>query len=333
MNKRADTIKSLFASTPSPLLSADNAASALPRVASGSIRSLQNTFSDVERENEELRRRIGVGQAIVEIDPSLITPSPFRDRFDDQDPLLFETLKDSIREQGQAVPVLLREEPPNSGRYQIAYGHRRVRAARELGLSVKAVVRPLSDADLAVAQGLENAAREDLTFIERASFALRLEDSGHDRLVTQRALAIDRAEASKLVAVARAVPIDLVALIGRAPGIGRGRWLALVDALAGSGAEKRVAKAVADANFNGLPSNERFLAVLAAASARSDTPRSAGDAYRVVAVSDVEVARVATSKTRTVISIGRDANGDAFAAFVEEKLPELFAAFKANRSG
>lgn len=333
MNKRADTIKSLFASTPSPLLSADNAASALPRVASGSIRSLQNTFSDVERENEELRRRIGVGQAIVEIDPSLITPSPFRDRFDDQDPLLFETLKDSIREQGQAVPVLLREEPPNSGRYQIAYGHRRVRAARELGVSVKAVVRPLSDADLAVAQGLENAAREDLTFIERAAFALRLEDSGHDRLVTQRALAIDRAEASKLVAVARAVPIDLVALIGRAPGIGRGRWLALVDALAGSGAEKRVAKAVADANFNGLPSNERFLAVLAAASARSDTPRSAGDAYRVVAVSDVEVARVATSKTRTVISIGRDANGDAFAAFVEEKLPELFAAFKANRSG
>jgi ParB family chromosome partitioning protein len=333
MNKRADTIKSLFASTPSPLLSADNAASALPRVASGSIRSLQNTFSDVERENEELRRRIGVGLAIVEIDPRLITPSPFRDRFDDQDPLLFETLKDSIREQGQAVPVLLREEPPNSGRYQIAYGHRRVRAARELGLSVKAVVRPLSDADLAVAQGLENAAREDLTFIERAAFALRLEDSGHDRLVTQRALAIDRAEASKLVAVARAVPIDLVALIGRAPGIGRGRWLALVDALAGSGAKKRIAKATAEASFNGLPSNERFLAVLAAASARSDTPRSAGDAYRVVALSDVEVARVATSKTRTVISIGRDANGDAFAAFVEEKLPELFAAFKANRSG
>jgi len=34
-----------------------------------------------------------------------------------------------------------------------------------------------------------------------------------------------------------------------------------------------------------------------------------------------------------VISIGHDANGDAFAAFVEGKLPEMFAAFKANRSG
>ncbi|SFJ74939.1 chromosome partitioning protein, ParB family [Bosea sp. OK403] len=333
MNKRADTIKSLFASTPSPVLSADNTASALPRVASGSIRSLQNTFSDVERENEELRRRIGVGQTIVEIDPELITPSPFRDRFDDQDTQSFEALKESIREQGQAVPVLLREEPANSGRYQIAYGHRRVRAVRELGLPVKAVVRLLSDADLAVAQGLENAAREDLTFIERAAFALRLEEAGHDRLVTQRALAIDRAEASKLIAVARNIPADLVDAIGRAPGIGRGRWLALVDALSGSGAEKRVAQKIAETGFRNLPSNDRFLTVLAAALAKMNQPRTGGEAYRVVAVADIEVARVATSKTRTVISIGHDANGDAFAAFVEEKLPEMFAAFKANRSG
>jgi len=333
MNKRADTIKSLFASSPSTVLSADNTVPALPRVASGSIRSLQNTFSDVERENEELRRRIGVGQAIVEVDPELIMPSPFRDRFDDQDTLSFEALKESIREQGQAVPVLLREEPPNSGRYQIAYGHRRVRAVRELGLPVKAVIRPLSDADLAVAQGLENAAREDLTFIERAAFALRLEDAGHDRLVIQRALVIDRAEASKLVAVARAIPADLLATIGRAPGIGRGRWLSLVDALSSSGADKRVTRRIAETEFRSLPSNDRFLMILAAASAKMNQPRRGEDAYRILAVADVEVARVASSRTRTVISIGHDANGDAFAAFIEEKLPELFAAFKANCSG
>jgi ParB family chromosome partitioning protein len=333
MNKRADTIKSLFASSPSSALSADNTASALPRVASGSIRSLQSTFSDVERENEELRRRIGEGQVIVEIDPQLITPSPFRDRFDDQDAQAFEALKESIREQGQAVPVLLREEPGKSGRYQIAYGHRRVRAVNELGLLVKAVVRPLSDADLAVAQGLENAAREDLTFIERAAFALRLEDAGHDRLVIQQALAIDRAEASKLIAVARRVPPELVAAIGRAPKIGRGRWLTLVDALAGPGAEKRVAQKIAESEFKNLPSDDRFLTVLAAALAKMNQPRAGGDVYRVVAVADVEVARVANSKSRTVISIGHDADGDAFAAFIEEKLPEMFAAFKANRSG
>lgn len=333
MNKRSDAIKSLFASTPSSVLSADNTASALPRVASGSIRSLQNTFSDVERENEELRRRMGEGQAIVEIAPELISPSPFRDRFDDQDAQSFEALKESIREQGQAVPVLLREEPANSGRYQIAYGHRRVRAVRELGRPVKAVIRPLSDADLAVAQGLENAAREDLTFIERAAFALRLEDAGHDRLVTQRALAIDRAEASKLIAVARGIPTDLVAVIGRAPAIGRGRWLTLVDALSKPGSEKRVARKVAEPEFRSLQSNDRFLAVLAAASVTANEGGAGGETYRIVAVADTEVARVATSRTRTVISIGHDANGDAFAAFIEGKLPELFAAFKANRSG
>ncbi|MFA5952879.1 plasmid partitioning protein RepB [Bosea vaviloviae] len=333
MSKRADTIKSLFATAPTPVLSADNTGSALPRVASGSIRSLQSTFSNVERENEELRRRIAVGQAIVEVDPELITPSPFRDRFDDQDAQAFIALKESIREQGQAVPVLLREEPANSGRYQIAYGHRRVRAVRELGLPVKAVVRPLSDADLAIAQGLENAAREDLTFIERATFALRLEDAGHDRLVGQRALAIDRAEASKLIAVARGIPGDLVDAIGRAPKIGRGRWLALVDALSSPGASTRVAQQIVQPEFKELSSDDRFLTVLAAALARTNQTRPSGDGYRIVAVADMEVARVATSRTRTVISIGHDANGDAFAAFVEGKLPEMFAAFKANRSG
>ena len=50
---------------------------------------------------------------------------------------------------------------------------------------------------------LKIRAREDLTFIERAVFAMHLEDAGHDRSVVQEALSIDRAEASKLVSVAR----------------------------------------------------------------------------------------------------------------------------------
>lgn len=333
MNKRADTIKSLFASSPTSMLSADNNASALPRVASGSIRSLQNTFSDVERENEELRKRIGSGDAVVDVDTALISPSPFRDRFDDHDAQAFQKLKDSIQEQGQTVPVLLREEPAGSGRYQIAYGHRRVRAARELGVSVKALVRHLSDADLAVAQGLENAARENLTFIERAAFALRLEDGGHDRQVVQRSLTVDRAEASKLVAVARAIPADLILSIGRAPKIGRGRWLALVDALSSAGANKRVANAIAGSDFKIRSSDERFMAVLQAASTKPSKQGASADTHRLVSIDQAELARIVTSKNRTVISIGHEASGDAFAAFVEEKLPELFAIFKASRPG
>ena len=60
---------------------------------------------------------------------------------------------------------------------------------------MKAIVRALSDDELIIAQGVENSAREDLSFIERAVFALRLETAGRNRVVIQQALAIDRAEA------------------------------------------------------------------------------------------------------------------------------------------
>ncbi|MGY4445478.1 plasmid partitioning protein RepB [Bradyrhizobium sp. i1.3.1] len=214
MSKRTDTIKSLFTAPQSSALSADNMPAALPRVSSGSVRSLKDSFSEVEKENEELRERIASGAVILEIDPSLVDPSPLADRFRDQDDSSFEALKQSIAQRGQEVPILVREHPEAKGRYQSAYGHRRVRATRELGISVKAILRSLSDEALVVAQGLENAPREDLSFIERASFAMHIEDAGHSRSVVQDALSVDRAEASKLLAVARSVPAEVIQAIG-----------------------------------------------------------------------------------------------------------------------
>ena len=46
MSKRTDTIKSLFAAPQSSPLSADNASGALPRVSSGTVRSLKDSFSE-----------------------------------------------------------------------------------------------------------------------------------------------------------------------------------------------------------------------------------------------------------------------------------------------
>jgi ParB family chromosome partitioning protein len=161
MNKRTDTIKSLFTAPQSNALSAYNAPAALPRVSSGSVRSLKDSFSEVEGENEDLRERIASGAVIAQIDPLLIDPSPLADRFRDHDDSSFEALKQSIAQRGQEVPILIREHPEIKGRYQSAYGHRRVRATRELGIPVKAILRSLSDEALVVAQGLENAPRED----------------------------------------------------------------------------------------------------------------------------------------------------------------------------
>ena len=250
MSKRTDTIRSLFSAPQPEVLSADNVSETLPRVSAGAVRSLKDSFSGVERENEELRNKIASGAVVLEIDPSLVDPSPLADRFVDDDDASFEALKTSIRHRGQEVPILVREHPTSPGRYQSAYGHRRVEgrdrtwAAGQGHSEGRCPIRIL-----VVAQGVENSAREDLSFIERAIFAMRLEDFGYERTIIQEALTIDRAEASKLISVARAVPQDLISAIGRASKVGRGRWQFLADVLKSLGAIKRARATVAKTGF------------------------------------------------------------------------------------
>src|SRR5690606_36556655 len=56
-------------------------------------------------------------------------------------------------------------------------------------MTVRAVVRDLSDTELVLAQGKENAERRSLSFIERAFFAKALIDHGFDRATAQAARA------------------------------------------------------------------------------------------------------------------------------------------------
>ncbi|WP_306558005.1 MULTISPECIES: ParB N-terminal domain-containing protein [Bradyrhizobium] len=52
---------------------------------------------------------------ILEIDPSLLDPSPLADRFRDQDDSSFDALKQSISQRGQEVPIIVREHPEVKG--------------------------------------------------------------------------------------------------------------------------------------------------------------------------------------------------------------------------
>ncbi|MCK1687976.1 plasmid partitioning protein RepB [Bradyrhizobium sp. 145] len=333
MSKRTDTIKSLFTAPQSSALSADNMPAALPRVSSGSVRSLKDSFSEVEKENEELRERIASGAVILEIDPSLVDPSPLADRFRDQDDSSFEALKQSISQRGQEVPILVREHPEAKGRYQSAYGHRRVRATRELGISVKAILRPLSDEALVVAQGLENAPREDLSFIERASFAMHIEDAGHSRSVVQDALSVDRAEASKLLAVARSVPAEVIQAIGKAPKVGRGRWQSFAELIKDSAALKRVRAAIAEPKFAERETDARFLAAFSAATRPSHgQPRKEPDEKPVFSVSGDKIAHVRQAERELKLTINKNVS-TTFAAYLVDQLPALFDAFSKTSSG
>lgn len=331
MSKRTQSVRNLFAAGPDVVPTAETR-QPMQRVASGAVRSLKDTFSEVERDYEELKRRVAEGALPIDLDPSLLDPSPFADRFADQDLSAVEALKTSFREHGQEIPILVRIHPSETGRYQIAYGHRRVRAADELGIKVKAYVRELGDDRLVVAQGIENSAREDLTFIERSIFALKLEDGGFDRTLIQTALSVDRQEASKLINVGRAVPGWLTEAIGRAPKIGRPRWQELADILKADGVDVKARKATNDKSFSHKSSDDRFIAVLRAVKA-VDKPNSVRPTALIAkSVDGEEIATLAVTGKVCKIQIDRDRD-EAFAKFVMDRIPDLYENFRKTTSG
>ena len=191
------------------------------RAPAGPVRSMGLALDRMERESRDLEKALAAGAAVVELDPSLVDVSSVRDRLSESNDASFETFKQSIADRGQEVPILVRPHPANEGRYQVAYGHRRLRAAAALGRKVRAIVRELSDTESVIAQGIENSQRKDLSYIERALFAARLEDKGFERSVIIDALATDKGELSKLISVARAVPELVIEAIGPAPKAGR----------------------------------------------------------------------------------------------------------------
>ncbi|MTH78515.1 plasmid partitioning protein RepB [Paracoccus aestuariivivens] len=217
----------------------------LPRSDRGAIGAVSKSIS-------ELRSR-----AIIEVQPELIDHAGIRDRLDD-DPSGIESLKDSLREYGQQVPVLLRHSPNFEGRYDIVFGRRRVMAMRELNMPVKAMVRTLNDQELVVAQGQENSARKDLSFIEKANFAAQMVKAGFERKVICDALSIDKTVISRMLTVTDAVPEELIQAIGAAPSAGRDRWLGLSQKIQGRSVQDMVEAAV------GKDSDSRFAAVLEA---------------------------------------------------------------------
>ncbi|NTE84802.1 plasmid partitioning protein RepB [Agrobacterium tumefaciens] len=331
MSKRTQSVRNLFAAGPDVVPTAETR-QPMQRVASGAVRSLKDTFSEVERDYEELKQRVAEGALPIELDPSLIDPSPFADRFADQDPTAVEVLKTSFLENGQEMPVLVRSHPTETGRYQIAYGHRRVRAASELGIKVKAYVRELEDDRLVVAQGIENSAREDLTFIERSMFALKLEEGGFDRALIQTALSVDRQEASKLINIGRAVPAWLTEAIGRAPKIGRPRWQELADLLKSEEAETKARKAVSDKPFIHRNSDDRFIAVLRAVKAVDKLASVKTPALIAKSSNGAEIATLAVTGKVCKIQIDRERD-EAFAKFVMDRIPDLYEHFRQSASG
>ncbi len=193
------------------------------------------------------------------LDPNLIQMSAVQDRLDPSDGL--EELVASIREHGQKVAILVRRLA--SGAYEIVYGRRRLLACRALGQKVRASVMELSDEDALIAQGVENNARQDPSFIERAIFVSGIiaelgktdEARKNAQTVAYRALQIDESLVSRMNKIASAIPIDLIRAIGPAHGSGRRVWEKLSKLCE---ANPHLANRLANSLPKALPSSERL---------------------------------------------------------------------------
>lgn len=195
---------------------------------------------------------------IVEIDPAAIDDSFVTDRLPDDEDAKDKELREAIESQGQKSPVRLRVHPDHPARYQIVFGHRRVRVARALGRPVKSVIEALSDIEHVIAQGQENSAREDLSFIERAMFAKQLLDRGFDRETIQAALSVDAPMVTRMLSVASRVPANVIQGIGRAKGVGRDRWQEFAQLIEQLPNRAAVDDLVADPAFGQASSDARF---------------------------------------------------------------------------
>lgn len=236
-----------------------------PRPARGTIGAVSRGIADLK------------ARAVVDLDPFAIDAGGLTDRLEHDEPD-HARLMASLRDYGQQVPVLVRPHPETPGRYRIVYGRRRVLALRDLGQPVKALVRDLDDLDAILAQGQENTARRDLSFIEKANFARQMVDAGYERRIVCDALSIDKTLISRMLSVTDRVPVGVIEVIGAAPGIGRERWLAFAERLGLEPLDPETARDIIAVSPGPLSPDSRFESLEAWLRSRKRRAERAGGA-------------------------------------------------------
>ncbi|MER9949520.1 plasmid partitioning protein RepB [Mesorhizobium sp. M0047] len=300
-----------------------------PAVRSAPIGGITRTLGNITQKFEraqDIEKQLAEGKIIVELDPALVDGSFISDRLG-IDPVGLSELVGQVRAHGQQVPILVRPHPKTSGRYQVAYGHRRLAAVRELGIKVRAVIRELSDDQLVVSQGQENNARTNLSYIERALFAARLEDRSFSREVIMAALNVDKAALSKMISVVRAIPIELIEAIGAAPEIGRRRWMEFAEKIAKAEIDLRALLTTLSADNS---SDQRFQR---AADALNTLPKATKEQPKanLWAAKDKSVSvNVKSTATKSVVTYEAK-DGPTFAAYVTGRLDDLYQAFRQSQ--
>ena len=258
--------------------------------------------------------------AIRELDPSLIDDWGPKDRLDgftavnsEDDGDGFETLRSSIKDDGQQVPILVRRAG-TEGRFEIIYGRRRLQACRELGLKVRANVQDLDDATALLAKGLENAARRNLSFYEKARFAAVIRAAGHDTKTIRQVLSLSASGLSHLTKVTDNIPDDVGDQIGAAPKSGRPKWTALAEAFASKKVNAASSFAILSKLNAELSSDDRLEQLMREITQRGARPSEGREATPEPRVT------IKTGRASIAMSIKRAGENAAFAEWLDREL-------------
>jgi ParB family transcriptional regulator, chromosome partitioning protein len=232
---------------------ADNGV-ALDYTVKGASRSIISSIDELAERADRLLE----GETMVELDPDVVDASFVRDRLE-EDAQEYADLLAAIRERGQDTPILVRPHPQKSGRYMVVFGHRRLAIARELGRKVRAVVKSMDDRAHVVAQGQENSARSNLSFIEKAIFARRLGELNYDgdNATVMAALAVDKTTLSKMLSVA-SLPAPILDVAKGAKSIGRDRWYEFKKLLERPANLEKVLDFIGRTDFSGINGDAGF---------------------------------------------------------------------------
>lgn len=290
----------------------------------GASRSIISTIDELAKRADKMLE----GETVVELDPAVIDVSFVRDRLED-DPQAFEELVTAIRENGQNSPILVRPHPQDAGRYMVVFGHRRLKVAQALGRNVRAVVKTMNDKDHVIAQGQENSARSDLSFIEKAVFAKQLSALNYDSdaSTVMAALSIDRATLSKMLSVTN-IPDDVLEAIGGAKSPGRDRWYELKLLLEKPTNLEAIRNVLTQTDLAGLNGDARFAFVMDALLRKK--PSGAARLSKKVKWSPSDRAVAAEirndGKNYTLALKAKDAVG--FGEFIAASLDRLYADYR-----
>ncbi len=292
----------------------------------GASRSMMISIDEMA----ENAKKMIAGEAIVDLDVDVLDQSFVTDRIEGEDED-FVLLREAIREHGQSTPILVRPHPRIPGRYMIVFGHRRARVAKELGIPVRSVIKNLEDIAHIIAQGQENTARANLSFIEKALFAKKLLDMGQSKDTIKSALTIDDTLMSRMLSVAETVPAAVIEAIGAARTVGRDRWEELKKQVKRPANADLALEIVSAEEFQAKGAADRFNYLLAqlkaARKSHQKAARKETEPASWVPQDKTVVASFRSTGNSFSLSL-KSKNASEFGRFISSNLDSLYRAFK-----